>query len=157
MANTTDRLIKLIDMVSSGNVSDFANKTGIKQATLHNYTKGRFPSGESFFNICNKLKVNINWLLCDNGPIYIKEGGSETLDADPEINDLLQMTREVLRSDTEYSKCLGANARSFHNAIKTENRLQTMEFRLNNIEKKIQEEPPEPMPEKNGTNDRGEF
>ncbi len=40
---------------------------------------------------------------------------------------MLTLTREILKSGTGYSECLAANIRSFHNAVKTERRLNKME------------------------------
>ncbi len=120
------------------------------------------PSSGFLSRILKIFKVNINWILTGEGSPYIEgEETLETLGVDMEMDRLLQMTRKVLESDTEYAKSLDANVRSFHKAIKTESMLktqiQTMESRLNNIEKEMQKTPSEPLPEKNGTNDRGEF
>jgi transcriptional regulator with XRE-family HTH domain len=54
-------------------VSEFANKTKLKQATLHNYTKGRPPNAEALFNICKYANININWLLTGEGEKYISQ------------------------------------------------------------------------------------
>lgn len=66
-----ERLNSLINEISGGNVTDFAKKSGIKQATLFNYTKGRMPNAESLYNICNNLGVSIDWLLAGRGEPYL--------------------------------------------------------------------------------------
>lgn len=71
MENFIDRLNSLINEISNGNVSDFAKKSSIKQATLFNYTKGRMPNAESLYNICNNLGVSIDWLLAGKGEPYL--------------------------------------------------------------------------------------
>ena len=68
-----NRLILLIEKVSDGNVSNFAFKSGVPQQTLHNYTKGRIPSGEQLYNICSNIGVDINWLLTGEGPMFRDE------------------------------------------------------------------------------------
>ena len=83
--------------------------------------------------------INLNWLLTGEEemirgleiepeiqvnketPLYNKV---KNLDSDPETAGLLSMTIEILKSGTEYSASLAANIRSFHRAIKTEERLE---------------------------------
>lgn len=65
------------------------------------------------------------------------------LDDDPETAGLVKMTREILKSGTDYSASLAANIRSFHHAIKTEKRLLTVESRLEVVEKRLKEIPEE--------------
>jgi transcriptional regulator with XRE-family HTH domain len=72
MENFIERLLKLINDVSGGNVSEFSKKSGIKQPTLHKYTKGRLPGAESLYALRNNLGVNINWLLTGEGEPYLK-------------------------------------------------------------------------------------
>jgi transcriptional regulator with XRE-family HTH domain len=71
MLNLSERIAILIKDVSDGNVSVFANKIGMNQATIHNYTKGRAPNTEFYFNVCNILGVNINWLLTGKGEKFL--------------------------------------------------------------------------------------
>ena len=49
------------------------------------------------------------------------------LNGSPNMMDLLVMAREILQLGSGYSDSLAANIRSFHNAIKTEKRLNKME------------------------------
>ena len=76
MDNFLERLNRLISDISNGNVTDFAKKTDIKQATLFNYTKGRMPNAESLYNICNNLGVSIDWLLTGKGNPYLSTSGN---------------------------------------------------------------------------------
>jgi transcriptional regulator with XRE-family HTH domain len=148
----------LIDKHSNGNVSVFAIKTGIKQATLHNYTKGRKLHIESLYNICNNLGVNINWLLTGEGDPYIKVGECDTCiykvenipevkiaeggvpftaitdEDDAGMDDLLNMTRAIIKSGTGYSHSLAANIRSFYQAMQTEQCLSDFNDRLCRLE-----------------------
>ena len=54
-----------------------------------------------------------------------------------EINYLLNFTREILESDTDYAKSLDANIRSFHNAIETSSRLEKIETELSEMKQTI--------------------
>ena len=63
-------------------------------------------------------------------------GGSKNTDPlhdDPEISDLLHMTREVLETKEGYAESLTANIRSFHNVVKTEDRLDKMDSDISEI------------------------
>jgi len=147
MEHFTKRLLKIINERSEGKSSVFAKKAGISQATFHNYTKGRMPNAESLYNICNIYNVNINWLLTGKGDVYIKnkknyaaeEAPIYNKEKDPETAGLLSMTRDVLKSDTDYSASLAANIRSFHHAIKTENRLNGLENEIQHIKKSLKQ------------------
>lgn len=56
---------------------------------------------------------------------------------DREITELLEMTRQVLKSKTGYADSLCANVRSFYTAIETEKRLSSVEKRMEIMEKTI--------------------
>lgn len=133
------RLNLLVEQKSKGNVSDFAKLIGINIQTLHTYIKGRMPSAEALFNICIKLQVNINWLLTGNGPIYIygeEEGGAPEAD-DPEVADLIEGARRVLKSGNVVAfDALERNIRYFDFAIQQEQRMAEMEKRLAALEEK---------------------
>lgn len=73
ISEITGRLNQVVDELAGGNVTAFAKKIGVSQATLHNYMKGRTPSTESLYNICNKCGVNLNWLVTGQGSQYISE------------------------------------------------------------------------------------
>ena len=87
-------------------------------------------------------KVNLQWLITGEGEM-IREDKKGSLynkvepDEDPEIVDLLSRTVEILRSDTDYSASLSANIRSFHHAVKTENRLDTLEAEIKSVKNGI--------------------
>lgn len=55
-----------------------------------------------------------------------------------EITTLLEMTREVLESPTDYSESLAANVRSFHNAIQTQKRLGRLEAKVAELQQTIE-------------------
>lgn len=105
------------------------------------------PGGNFFISLKRALDVDINWLLTGEGEKYIKEregsaqAGSpiynkvgNALDDDPAIAELMEMTRAVLKSDTDYSDSLATNVRSFFRALKTDKRLSDIEGRLDQVE-----------------------
>jgi hypothetical protein len=53
------------------------------------------------------------------------------------IDAILQMTREVLESDTDYAESLSANVRSFHNAVQTQKRLNRLEAEVFDLKSKL--------------------
>ena len=79
-------------------------------------------------------KVNLNWLITGKGSPYII-GENGNLDVDPEVNELLNMTKAVIKSDTGYARSLNANIRSFYDAVKTHEKIQDLEQRMKEMEK----------------------
>ncbi len=154
-----------------------AKKVGVSKTTIQNYESGIIPKGKYLAKLSRVLKCSIDWLLIGEESPYIKEAfiledpswmtekelaeyhdkirdgkspiykGMEELE-DSETAGLISMTREILKSDTDYSASLAANVRSFHHAIKTENRLNGVESRMATLEqhlkqsKKIRKEDP---------------
>jgi transcriptional regulator with XRE-family HTH domain len=138
----------------------FAFKVGISQGYLSDIENTKStPNKTLLLAISYTYNLNIDWLLTGEGemtrspetekdpqpPLY-KVGINE----DPEIVDLVTRTIEVLKSNTGYTASLSANIKSFHQAIKTENRLNGVESRLADLEqsrdrlKEIREkDPPE--------------
>lgn len=113
------------------------------------------PSFKLLFGIAKEFPgINLNWLLTGDEemirgleiepeiqvsketPLYNKVGN---LDDEPETAGLLSMTREILKSGTEYSASLAANIRSFHCAIKTEKKLNGMDNDVSEIKDIVKE------------------
>jgi len=154
-----------------------AKKVGVSKTTIQNYESGIIPKGKYLAKLSRVLKCSIDWLLIGEESPYIKEAfilkdpswmtekelaeyhdkirsgkspiykGMEELE-DTETAELISMTREILKSDTDYSASLAANVRSFHHAITTAKRMNGMESRLADLEqhlrqsKKIRKEDP---------------
>ncbi len=58
------------------------------------------------------------------------------MDDDPEVAKLLEMTRQIVKSDTNYGFSLVANIRSFHQAMISERRFNDLEKRIARIEER---------------------
>ncbi len=125
---TITNFSKLLD-ISQGSLSDIEN----------NKTK---PSANPVEKLVHKTDINIYWLFAGEGQmIRGDEKGSlynkVEPDEDPEIFELLSRTMEILKSNTDYSASLSANIRSFHHAVKTENRLDTLEAEIKSVKNGI--------------------
>ncbi len=120
----------------------FSNKVGISQGYLSMVLKGkRGASAELIAGLYIHYGNYLDWLLTGEGemlrgdkkdPLYNKVENE-----DPEIVDLLSRTVEILRSDTDCSASLSANIRSFHRAIKTENRMDILEAEMKSVKNGI--------------------
>lgn len=134
------KIIKCImDIENLSNEKDVAELFGF---SAQNFSK-RKKSGSLLPLIISwgiSKRVNLNWLLTGEGDLYInkvKNGdkGPECdtciykvghVEDDPEIVELINMTREILKSKTGYTHSLAANIRSFHQAMQNEQCLSTI-------------------------------
>ncbi|MBU0768674.1 MAG: helix-turn-helix domain containing protein, partial [Proteobacteria bacterium] len=136
MGNIAERLLESVSLHADGKHTVFAKKAGIPHGTFSAYIKGRMPHAEHLCRIQDTYNVNINWVLTGKGEKYIREEDSReysayyeevNLDDNPEMMDLLVITKEVLQSDTGYTESLAAIIRSFQRAVTTEKRLNKIE------------------------------
>jgi transcriptional regulator with XRE-family HTH domain len=138
--NLAERLIAIVDELAGGNAKKFAERAGIKQATLHNYLNGRPPKTEALHNICKTYNINLNWLVAGVGPRFIEKGGSVSLDPDPEIAQLMEGARRVLTSGNPIAfDALERNIRYFDHAIAAEKRADASDKRAEAAERQISE------------------
>ena len=153
------------------NIVGFAKTLGISQGSLsdieNNKTK---PSAEPVGNLIQNTDINVYWLFSGEGEM-LRKGPDDTyiykdaLDPDPEVAKLLTMTREVLKSDTDYAASLAANIRSFHRSVQLEGEIHDLKAcvqdhgkRLASVEKLKpgESDPPGENPcEKNDPGQRG--
>lgn len=147
---------KIIDLIikHKGFKTDtkLAKYWGITPTTVTNWRKRNSIPFERIITFCKDEGISLDYIFTGEGEMIRKpeKDGDEKDDAyiykegesddDPEIAGLLSMTREILKSDSDYSSSLAANVRSFHQAIKTEKRLQKMETRLSDIEDNLKKD-----------------
>ena len=133
------RLSIIVEEICGGNVSKFAEKTGVNAKTLHTYIKGRSPNTDALFSICRRYNVNLNWLVAGIGPKYITDqGDAMVLDPDPEIADLMEGARKVLTSGNPIAfDALERNIRYFSLAVDAEKRADSAEKRMQEMEKRL--------------------
>ncbi|MBL7195902.1 MAG: helix-turn-helix transcriptional regulator [Desulfobacterales bacterium] len=128
-----------------------SNKIGISQSYLSAVLKGkRGASAELIAGLYIHYREYLSWLLTGEGgitgkvkskevgvsediPLYNKVG-----DEDPEIAELLEGARKVLKSGNQIAyDALERNIRYFAHAIDMEKRLKKMESRLESFEKRL--------------------
>lgn len=129
----------MINELADGKLTKFAEKAGIPASTFHGYLKGRAPHPDHLVRILEHYKVSINWLLTGNGPIYIYGEGKETApEPDPEIADLIEGARRVLKSGNAVAfDALERNIRYFDFAIQQEKDMAEQKRKLSEMEKRL--------------------
>ena len=136
MPTLIDRLLFVIEKKAGGKHTVFAKKAGIPPSTFQGYINGRVPHVDHLIRIRETFFINIDWLLSGEGDPFIgsKSAGKIDRDEDPETAELIDMTREIINSETNYSFSLKANIRSFHHAMRTEEKYNNIERRIARIE-----------------------
>jgi len=166
--------LKLIRKKMGLNQGDFGKPLGITGSSISSIERGLSKPSNSVLKLIEiKYQISRNWLFTGEGDPYIKvqEGNKgaesdasiykvgETAGEDPEIVELLTMTRDVLKSKTDYTRDLAVIVRSFHQAVQSEKRLDEFEDRLGRIEeeKKIYKEKESRIRESDNDARRGEI
>ena len=118
-----------------------ANILGITNGYISDIEKGKANPSESLLrNIESKFRLNRFWLQTGEGEKFLlasecasiyKEGD------DPELVELLKMTREILKSETNYAASLAANIKSFHRSVLMEREISDLKGRVGKIEEKL--------------------
>ncbi|GJJ79799.1 hypothetical protein PcPA57_05190 [Pasteurella canis] len=63
--------LKLVCQEKNWKLKDFSEATGLPYRTAQGYLNGtREPNAEGMSTLCNKINLNINWLLTGKGTIY---------------------------------------------------------------------------------------
>lgn len=152
---------------------DLADEIGVSKTTIQNYEAGNIPKGLYLFKLSRALKCSIDYLMIGEESPYIQEDWvienpsgmnneklaeyNETkkswlnskshdnglLDEEPEVAELLEGARRVLKSGNPIAfDALERNIRYFDHAVATEKRLKSMEEKLehlNSVEAKLEE------------------
>lgn len=88
--------LRLVIESQNTTVKDFAELVDTPLRTLHNYlNSGKEPSSEFLSKVAEKLNINLNWLLLNQGEMYIADKGA-TLNADE--SELLHQYRAINES-----------------------------------------------------------
>lgn len=128
----------------------FAKKCGFGDSVLRPYLKGvALPGLEKLVLIAKTAGVNIEWLATGEGPMRPGEEAillhqSQAPPTTPRqqehvtdvvnIQELLNMTAEVLTSKTVYRPALAANIKAFHRSIALEIDNQQLMDRVDRLE-----------------------
>ena len=131
----------------------FAENIGISQSylsELENHISK--PNKTLLLAISYIYNTPIEWLLSGEGEMFrepekngfgIAENGilynkvEKPLDEDLDISALLNMTKDVLKSKTDYAASLAANIHSFFRSINLEKRVSAVESELSKIKKRV--------------------
>jgi len=154
-----------------------AEKVGVSKTTIQNYESGLIAKGKYLSKLSRALKCSIDWLLIGEESPYVKDEfllespsgmtekelseyhnkvrgnkspiyKEEKPDIDPATQDLLKKALVVLTSETDYAKALCGSIKVAHTAVKTETRLNRIESRLAQMEKKQAQASTQTKPEK---------
>ncbi len=126
------------------NNKTFAQLVDISENAASNYLKkGRLPEADILVRISKLLDLSIDWLLTGEEDLIHEDIELIKREIDPEIAELLSMTKHILDSKTDYSASLAANIRSFHRSVELEERILKLENTINNrfenLESKLDE------------------
>lgn len=134
--------MEIISEKANGKHTVFAKHAGIPTSTFQGYINGRPPHAEHLIRIREKFFVNIDWLLTGKGKKYIDDDESDTsiykvgdAEADPEIAELIAMTRAVLKAGTDHTDTLITDIRSSHRNLMKNKDLNNLKERVAALEK----------------------
>lgn len=144
--------------------ADLAKKIGVSKTTIQNYEAGNIPKGMYLFKLSRELKCSIDYLIIGEESPYIQEDWIPEIpagmtkaeldeyskekkswlndkchkeaisDEDPEVADLLEGARRVLKSGNPVAfDALERNIRYFDHAVATEKRLEAVEGKLEKL------------------------
>ncbi len=117
----------------------------IKPNALSNHKlRGTIPH-DALITFCDHENISLDWLY--NGEEEMTKGPKNEanlyLNEDPKIAELLIMTKEVLKSETQYADSLSANVKSFHYSVELEKRVNRMEEDVSTLKEKVDKDTPE--------------
>ncbi len=122
----------------------FAQKAGIDFYILDSIEKGeQIKDYNGLFALIKYYNINLRWLFFRDGEPFNDDttinigNNNQLLDPDPELNDLLKKTRDVLVSKTSYAESLKANVNSFHESVKAREEIKTMRTEINYLKNHI--------------------
>ena len=141
MNTSSDILDRIMDFKSLRSDNKLADILNVSPNTVSTWRKRNSTPFIKIIEFCDHEGISLDYILTGEGEM-IREDKRGSLynkveDEDPEIAELLSRTMEILKSNTDYSASLSANIRSFHHAVKTENRLDTLEAEIKSVKNGI--------------------
>lgn len=145
-----DRMRAISTIVGNNNV--LSRLSGVSQSTLANYFTGGEPGRVHLSSLAKAAQVSIRWLSTGEGPMKPEEYHPQpvTLKA-PETGqvagekftaaakaDLMEMTSEVLDSETVYRQALASNIKAFHHGVIGEERLKSTDEKMDLMMKRME-------------------
>lgn len=143
-------------VLGNASVNSFAQKCGVSESLLRKYLSGSCPGLDKAASIAEAAGVDLTWLATGHGMMR-PAAVSATTESSPlqpgmeptpnifwdedaeevQIQPLLNMTAEVLTSDTVYRPALAANIKAFHRSISLEKDHLKMKQRMDSMESKL--------------------
>lgn len=79
------KLKRIVDEFCNGNQREFSKSIGVQESTVSMWLnedklqldKPIVVKSDALKNICDIYKINLNWLLCNNGEMKIKDENAE--------------------------------------------------------------------------------
>lgn len=147
--------IKAVRKLSGMSQKEFARKLGLKShGHISNIEHGTGKSNLTRLidPICIKFHIDEAWLTDETDKRGYSEKEKKFIDVvrkkdnnstgsilslilSPETRELLEMTREVIESDTGFAESLKSNIRSFHYSLALEKRLEKAEHQGQEVHK----------------------
>ena len=153
MENKFGKNLRLVRKSLKLTQDEFGKPLNILGSTISAIELGKSKTSKAVIELIEiKYQINRDWLMTGNGDMFLKpekkgfgiaENGAlynkveKPLDDDPEISALLNMTKEVLKSKTDYAASLTANIHSFFRSINLEKRVSAVESELSKIKKRV--------------------
>jgi len=141
-SNSLGERIKLIR--NDASQKDFGVKFGATPNTIRRYESGVNPPDAKFISaLCEEYNISPTWLVLGEGPMYRGENAGaepepeQAPEKDINIQQLLNMTAEVLISETVYRPALAANIKAFHRAIGIELDNKEMRGKIDRLEERM--------------------
>ncbi len=133
MSKTIGERLKYYREKKKLKVIDFSEMIGISQGTLSGLENNKSkPSTDTLASLVRHTDINIDWLLTGQ-----KQNQGGPCDADPEIAELLEQARNVLKSGNPMAfQALAHNIKYFDHAVKVEKRLVEAEEAQRQSEKR---------------------
>ena len=131
------------------NQKEMAALVGSGYRSWQGYEQGQSIPGGQVFKALTDLGFNASWFFSDDAPMLLKDKQPQTQAIDDmtsmeaaaqvspdsiNIQQLINMTAEVLVSNTVYRPALAANIKAFHRSISLEQDNQELRHRIEKLE-----------------------
>ena len=127
--------LKAVRMEAGLSQSQMAEKLEIATSTYQYYERGERDTPGSVIKKLTAFGVNPVWIVTGEGSSHLAKSLEIPVhEGSLKISEFLEMTRKVLRSETNYSYLLMTNIRSFYQAMTTEQQFRDLENRIAQME-----------------------
>lgn len=131
--------------------NEMADLAGCHLRSWQGYEQGKIVPGGEVFKALAGLGFNVSWFFADDAKIPMRQREvipalaptepairQEDVTEVVNIQELLNMTAEVLTSKTVYRPALAANIKAFHRSIALEHDNQELRIRVDSLETRLE-------------------